>query len=160
MPCRKCLEGIPVHSFDKLGVMSDGKTTLYYTKPSIAVEDHSPDNVADFISHFEDTRPNNWFWIFDCKGMKSKDFISNGSGRKMTEILQTPHYSTLSGVFIVNATMTMKVFLGIIKPFLKRETTAKIHLCSSGLISFADKLQSIGSAQKDIQKVINLVNAP
>ena len=156
MPCKKCLVK-PVHSFSKIGTLGDGASALYYTKPSIAQEDDSPDNMTDFFEHFEDTRPNPWFWIFDCKDMKSKDFISNGSGIKMAGVLQTSHYETLKGVFIINPTMTMRVFLGIIRPFLKKETNSKIHMCSLGLINTVDKLQKIGTSQKDIQFIMKLI---
>ena len=156
MPCKKCIIK-PVHSFDKIGILADGTTSLYYTKPALATEDESPDSINDFIQHFEDTRPNSWFWIFDCKDMKSKNFVSNGSGLKMAKLIQTEYYSSLNGIIVINPSTTMNIFLGIIRPFLKSETKAKIHVCSLGLINIVNKLQSIGSTQKDIQKVITMI---
>jgi len=150
MPCPKCL-GSPAHSFEKVG------DNLYYTKPANAKEDESVDDVDNFIQHFEDTQPYPWYWVFDCKDMKSRKFISNGSGLRMARIIQTERYSTLKGIFIIHPTTSINIFLGIAKHFLKEDMKSKIHVCSLGPIQLANKLQEIGSSAGDIQNVVRRI---
>jgi len=159
MPCKVCAEkGITAHSFQKLGTLNDGKTNIFYTSPRRAViQKDTPANVDNYIEHLKDTLPGPWIWIFDAKDMKSNDFISNGSGKKILDILQTDYYNTLKCVYIVNPTTPMRMFLGIMRPFMKKETNERVYMCSLGLIEMVDKLQKVGINAPELSTVVKLV---
>jgi hypothetical protein len=146
MNCPRCeLTGGRAHSFEKIGTLNDSKTNLFYTCPSLAEEqDDSPEAVQYYLAHFESTRPNPWIWVFDCKGMKSKDLIKSGIGKKFVEAVQKNYYETLMGVYILNPNIAVKTLLTFVSPFLRKETKAKIHLCSLGPIDTINTFERLG----------------
>ena len=150
MPCKLCEEsGGTAHSFQKLGTLNDGQTNIFYTSPRRAlIKKDTPEN---------DTLPNPWIWIFDAKGMKTNDFISNGSGKKVIDIMQEIYGKTLKCAYIVNPTTPMRMFLGIMRPFMKKETNARVYMCSLGLIEMVNKLQEVGINAAELATVVNLV---
>jgi hypothetical protein len=144
--CSRCQEtNGRAHSFEKIGVLKDNKTTVYYTNPALAEEeDDSPEAVQYYLAHFESTRPNSWIWLFNCKGMKTKDLIKSGMAKKLAETVQKTYFDTLLGIYIINPTFSIKTLITFLSPFLRKETKARIHLCSLGLIDTMNKLESAG----------------
>ena len=161
MPCKKCIEnGGKSHSFDKIGILNDGITHIYYTSPIRAEEVKSPDDELDlFGEHLKDTLPNKWIWIFDSKGMKARDFISGSSGKKMVELIQEKYQDKLIGVYIVNPTSILKLFLNLINPFIKNDIKSRVHTCSLGLIDTVNKLQNAGVSTKDLHVIMKLIQS-
>jgi len=117
----------------------------------------SPENVDYYIEHLKDTLPDPWIWIFDAKDMTSSDYVSNGSGKKMINIMESEYYKTLRCVYVVNPTTTMRMFLGVMRPFLKKETNSHIYMCSLGLIEVIEKLQGVGVTGGDLATIMQLV---
>ena len=158
MPCKLCAEIPGTHSFQKLSKLKDGKTNIFYTAPRRAksIKD-TPENVDFYIEHLKDTLPDPWIWIFDAKDMTTKDFISNGSGQKMIGVIESDSYKSLKCVYIMNPTTTMRMFLGIMRPFMKKETNARFYMCSLGLIEAIDKLQGAGVQGGDLATIIKLL---
>ena len=159
MPCKLCAEsGGTAHSFQKLGTLQDGQTNIFYTSPRRAlIKKDTPDNVDNYIEHLKDTSPNPWIWIFDAKDMKTNDFISNGSGKKVINVMQETYGKTLKCVYIVNPTTPMRIFLGLMRPFMQKEMNARVYMCSLGLIEMVNKLQEVGINGADLATVVNLV---
>ena len=146
MVCSRCAAtNGTAHSFECLGSLKDSKTNLFYTCPQAAEEqEDSPEAVSYYLAHFESTRPNPWIWIFDCRGIKSKDLIKSGMAKKLAETVQKTYFDSLIGVYIVNPTLTIKALLTFLSPFLRKETKAKLHVCSLGLIDTINKLEIAG----------------
>ena len=159
MPCKLCAEsGGTAHSFKKLGTLQDGQTNIFYTSPRRAlIKKDTPENVDDYIEHLKDTSPNPWIWIFDAKDMKTNDFISNGSGKKVIEVIQEKYSKTLKCVYIVNPTTPMRIFLGLMRPFMNKETNARVYMCSLGLIEMVNKLQEVRINGAELATLVNLV---
>ena len=159
MPCKLCAEsGGTAHSFKKLGTLQDGQTNIFYTSPRRAlIKKDTPENVDDYIEHLKDTSPNPWIWIFDAKDMKTSDFISNGSGKKVIDVIQETYSKTLKCVYIVNPTTPMRMFLGLMRPFMKKESNDRLYMCSLGLIEMVNKLQEVGINATELATVVNLV---
>ena len=159
MTCRRCAAtNGKSHSFEKIGILKDTKTAVYYTSPKLALEpEDSPEAVEDYLLHFNTTRPNPWIWIFDCKGMKSKDLIVSGVGKRLAEALQTNYIDTLKGVYVINPTWAMKAFLNFIMKFLHPNTRALVHVCSLGPLDILQRLQSIGL--EDNQNLIRFLQS-
>jgi hypothetical protein len=155
MLCPRCATtNGKAHSFEKIGTLKDNKTNLFYTCPGMAEEqDDSPEAVSYYLAHFETTRPNPWIWMFDCRGIKSKDLIRSGMAKKLAEVVQKTYFDTLLGVYIVNPSMTIKTLLAFLSPFLRKETKAKIHLCSLGLIDTINKLEIAGVQRNDLHTI-------
>jgi len=158
MPCKLCTEVPGAHSFQKLGTLNDRKTNIFYTSPRRAMsKKDTPENVDFYIEHLKETLPNPWIWIFDAKGMTTRDFISNGSGKKMIDVIETDSYKTLKCVYIMNPTTTMRIFIGLMRPFMKKETNARFYMCSLGLIEAMDKLQGAGVVPGDLGSIMKLL---
>lgn len=152
LSCPRCLEtNGKAHNFEKIGVLKDSNTNIFYTCPGLAQDqDDSPEAVSYYLAHFETTKPNPWIWIFDCRGIKSKDLIKSGMAKKLAETIQKSYFDTLLGVYIVNPTITIKALLTFLSPFLCKETKAKLHICSLGLIDTMNKLERVGVQKLDI----------
>ena len=144
--CPRCREtGGKAHSFIKLGSLKNTQTNIFYTAPSKCLEpEDSPEAIAYYMAHFEETRPNKWIWIFDCQGMKTKDLIKSGVAKKLAELVQKTYIDTLESVYIVNPTWSIKTLVTFLTPFLLKETRSRIHLCSNGILDTIQKLESIG----------------
>ena len=160
MVCIRCqATNGKAHSFEKIGSLKDNKTNLYYTCPALAEEqDDSPEGLTYYLAHFEATKPNPWIWIFDCKGMKSKDLIKSGLGKRMAEVVQQTYFDTLLGIYILNPTFGIKALIAFINPFLKKETKAKIHVCSLGPIDMINRLESIGVQRNDLLTITKKIS--
>lgn len=149
--CPRCQAKPGAHSFEKVGVLQDGKTNVFYTCPAQAIEaEDSPEAIQYYLAHFEQTKPNSWIWIFDCKGMKAKDLIKSGMGKKLAETVQKTYFDTLIGIYIINPNWTMKALITFLKPFLLKETYQRIHLCSLGLIDTVNRLERAGVQKSDM----------
>ena len=161
MPCELCLKtDNKAHSFVKICTLEDN-TALFYTAPRLAeVQTDTPDNVQFYVDHFDETFPNPWIWIFDCKDMKANNFISNGVGRRVADLLQTEKYQTLKTIYIINPNMILRMFIKFISPFLKDATKARFKVLSLGPIEILSTLQGHGVNQENIQKVLRLVAKP
>lgn len=150
--CTRCqTTGGKAHSFERIGCLTDGKTNVFYTAPANAMEeDDSPEAVTYYLAHFEETRPNTWIWVFNCKGMKTRDLIKSGIGRKLAEVVQQTYFDTLLGIYIVNPSWAMKALIAFLKPFLRKETYQRIHVCSLGLIDTVNTLERVGLPRTDM----------
>jgi len=157
MPCRKCIQtSIKYHSFDRIGVLADGKT-IYYTAPARTQEkEDSPEVVDYYIQHFEETRPNKWIWVFDCQGMKSSDLLK-GCGKRIKEIVHNNCFDTLTAIYIVNPTWAIKTLTGFIKPFVLKENREKLHICSLGPIDVITRLQASGIPPAELSQIMRLI---
>jgi hypothetical protein len=145
------------HSFQKVATLTSS-TNLFYTAPALAEEaDDSPDALPYYLAHIEDTRPNPWIWIFDCKGMLSKDLLKNGMGKRLSEVVQTNTFDTLVAVYIVNPTWTIKTLLTFLHPFLRKEMRAKLHVCSLGPLDTLQRIQSLGVKEGEIHSITRLL---
>jgi hypothetical protein len=49
------------------------------------------------------------------------------------------------------------MFLGIMRPFMKKETNVRVYMCSLGLIEMVNKLQEVGINAAELATVVNLV---
>jgi hypothetical protein len=145
-PCERCrITNGKAHSFIKMGTLKNSETNIFYTAPSKCLEpEDSPEAIAYYMAHFEETRPNKWIWIFDCQGMKTKDLIKSGVAKKLAELVQKTYFDTLQSIYIVNPTWQIKTLLTFLTPFLLKETRSRIHLCSNGILDTIHKLESIG----------------
>jgi len=157
MPCRKCIEYKQnFHSFEKIGILADGKTTIFYTSPASTSEpEDSPEAIDFYLQHFEETRPNQWIWVFDCQGMKSRDLLKN-SGKRLTDAIQKNYFETLAGIYIVNPTWAMKTLIAFISPFVLKETRSKLHVCPLGAIDAITRLQKIGVSGTELSQLTRL----
>ena len=68
----------------------------------------------------------------------------------MAETVQNTYYETLMGVYIINPTTTIRALLTFLSPFLRKESKAKIHVCSLGPIDTINRLESLGVQKQDI----------
>jgi hypothetical protein len=135
-------------------MLNDGKTGVFYTCPAQASEaDDSPEAVTYYLTHFEATKPNPWIWIFDCKGMKVRDLIKSGVGKKLAETVQKTYFDTLLGIYIVQPNWAMKALITFLKPFLRKETFARIHMCSLGLIDTVNTLERAGLPKYELSSL-------
>ncbi len=152
MSCSRCLAtNGKAHSFEKIGILQDNSTNLFYTCPANALEqDDSPEALQYYLAHFESTRPNPWIWIFNCRGVNSKDLIKSGLGRRLADSVQQNCFDTLRGIYIINPTTTIRALILFLYPFLKKDIKSKIHICSLGPIDAINKLQSLGINTQDI----------
>ena len=164
MPCKLCTQqGQMPHSFQKLGTLKDGKTSIYYTSPrrcsyaTEGVKRESIENTEYYQEHFKDTLPDPWIWVFDAKDMKNSQYISTSGARKMIQIIETEYSKTLKCVYIVNPTTAMRVFLGVMRPFLSKEANERVYMCSLGPIEVIDKLQGLRIGQAELLKVLKLM---
>jgi hypothetical protein len=144
--CPRCTEtGGRAHSFEWIGHLRDGVTNIFYTSLANSKDpEDSPDTLAGYLFHMQETRPYPWIWIVDCRGMKSKDLLCSGLGKALTDIVQHTYIETLSGVYILHPSIAMNALIQCIKPFLYKETRQRIHLCSLGLIDTVNRLESAG----------------
>ena len=148
--CQKCQTSPkPAHSFEKLGTLLDGKTAVFYTAARYDADD-SPEAIQYYLQHFQETRPNPWIWIYDCKGMVSKDLVQSSSGKQMAEIVQRDYGDTLLGVYIVNPNWAIKALVQFLLPFMKKEIRQRVHMCSLGILDTVQKLEKAGVQQQQI----------
>jgi hypothetical protein len=49
------------------------------------------------------------------------------------------------------------MFLGLMRPFMKKETNERVYMCSLGLIEMVDKLQKVGMNAPELSTVVKLV---
>ena len=148
------------HSFERLGVLSDSRTQLYYSCPAMQEEDdNTPEAIQYYVAHFESTRPHPWVWVFNCKGMRAADLIRSGLARKMAETAQQPHFDTLREVYIVNPTTTMRALLAFLSPFLKKEMRARIKVCTLGPIDTIHTLERIGVQPSELTAITRKLTA-
>lgn len=161
MPCERCIfTNGKAHSFEKIGSIESKKINIFYTRPSLAQEqDDSPSALTYYLQHFEETRPHHWIWIFDCQGMKSKDLIQSGLGKQLAQTVQQTYFDTLDGIFILNPNWAIKALLAFIKPFLRKETLSKIHLCSNGNLDAIHKIQTFGVSPSDISTLTRKITS-
>lgn len=159
--CPRCqATGGKAHSFEKVGMLQDGKTLVFYTCPAQATEaEDSPEAVQYYLTHLEATRPHPWIWIFDCKGMKAKDLIQSGMGRHLADTVQKTYFDTLLGIYIVHPSWAMKTLIRFLKPFLRKETYARIHLCSLGLIDTVNTLERAGIPRYEMANLTKKLTA-
>lgn len=71
--------------------------------------------------------------------------------------MQETYGKTLKCVYIVNPTTPMRIFLGLMRPFMQKEMNARVYMCSLGLIEMVNKLQEVGINGADLATVVNLV---
>lgn len=155
--CHRCTEtGGEAHSFYHIGTLGHNKKThLYYTKPADATDiDESPEAIAIYLHHFEQTKPHPWIWILDCQGLKTKDFLHSGLGRRITEVVKTTYIDTLQGIYVVNPTWGMKTLLTFITPLLSKESKARIHCCNLGLLDVMARLETLGLPAKETNALL------
>jgi hypothetical protein len=152
--CPRCKENSKAHSFEKLGTLRDGVTNVFYTNPALATEpDDSPEAYQYYMAHFQDTEPHPWIWIFDCKGMKTKDLTQSRLAKKLMDGIQTKYKDSLRGIFIINPVWCITSLFTVIKPFLHKEAKSKVHICSLGLIDTINKLETAGVHSTTLQKL-------
>ena len=153
--CPRCIAtNGKAHSFEMIGYLRDGQTHIYYTSVADATEaDDSPESVSYYLHHFEETKPHKWIWIFDCKGMQTKDLIKSGMSKKLSDTVQNTYHNTLLHVYIINPTMAIRALLTFLHPFLLKETRNKIHVCSLGLIDTINKLETAGVPGTEIKGI-------
>ncbi len=150
--CQRCqLTNNKAHSFEKLGTLRDGVTNIFYTNP--LEPDDSPDAYQYYMAHFQETEPNPWIWIFDCKGMKTKDLTQSKLARILIEGIQSKYKDTLRGIFIINPVWCITSLFTVMKPFIHKEAKSKIHICSLGLIDTINKLENAGVHSTTLQKL-------
>lgn len=158
MPCRKCQINPRAHSFQLLGTLQDTTTRVYYTSPRLALEpEDSPEAVEYYLEHFKETRPNPWIWVFDCQGMKSRDLILSGVGKRLAEALQKNYIDTLKGVYVIHPTWAMKTFLTFILRFITKESASRIHICSLGPLDVMQRFQALGLSQQGQQAFLKVI---
>jgi hypothetical protein len=155
MTCPRCAEtGGRAHSFETIGTLSDGKTAIIYSRPSLGTEpEDAPDNIYYYTLHFASTQPNPWIWILDFRGSKVADFLKSGIGPNLRQAIQANQFNNLSGLFIVNPSWAFKAVLAFIKPLLKKETFAKIHLCSLGPIDIIHRIEHLGIGRPELHVI-------
>jgi hypothetical protein len=155
--CPRCKENNKAHSFEKLGTLRDGMTNIFYTNP--IEPDDSPEAYQYYMAHFQDTEPNPWIWIFDCKGMKAKDLTHSKLAKRLIDSIQSKYKDTLRGIFIINPNWCITSLFTVVKPFLHKEAKSKVHICSLGLIDTINKLETAGVHSTTLQKLtIRLAN--
>ena len=157
--CQRCqATNGRAHSFQKVATLEASSTNIFYTAPALAEEaEDSPEALQHYLAHFEDTKPTSWVWIFDCKGMVSKDLVKSGMGKRLAEIVQANYFDTLLGVYIVNPTWAMKTLLAFLMPFLRKDTRAKLHVCSLGPLDTVQRIQSLGVKGNEINSITRLL---
>lgn len=153
--CPRCKETSGrAHSFELVGSLRDNITNIFYTSLGESTEpEDSPDTLAGYLFHMQETRPHSWIWILDCRGMKSKDLLRSGLVKALTDILQRITIETLIGVYILNPTIAMNAVIQCIKPFLYKETRQRIHVCNMGLIDTVNRLESAGVTRHAMIKI-------
>jgi hypothetical protein len=129
--------------FEKVSTLENG-TPVFYTNTQ------GGENMEKFVENFKEAG-DSWIWIVNCKGLKSKNF---GHGQGAADILQN---SGIEKFFLVNPTLSVKIFSTIVWPFLKTETKKKIHICSSGPIHTMDTLEKIGMNKKDLMNIVQRI---
>jgi hypothetical protein len=153
--CSRCkATNNKAHSFEKLGTLRDGITNIFYTCPALATEpDDSPEAFQYYMAHFQETEPQPWIWIFDCKGIKTKDLTQSKLARKLIDAIQTKYKDSLKGIFIINPIWCITSFFTVVKPFLHKDAKSKVHMCSLGLIDTINKLENMGVHSNALQKI-------
>ncbi len=160
MPCPRCKENSKAHSFEKLGTLRDGVTNIFYTCPAEATEpDDTPDAFQYYMSHFQETEPHPWIWIFDCQGMKAKDLTKSTLARKLTDAVQAKYKDSLLGIFVINPIWSITSLFTVIKPFLHKEAKSKVHICSLGLIDTINKLENFGVHTTTLKKLTTRITS-
>jgi len=159
MPCSICSTNMVAHSFERIGTLADGKTNIFYSSPRrIKVCNEPPEQYISNISeHLKESLPNRWIWIFDGKDMPSGSMISASTARRIADIVQNEYATTLQIIYVVNPTTPMRLLLGAIRPFLKKEANARIYMCSLGLIEVINKLQGVGVTKDDLARIMKLL---
>jgi hypothetical protein len=166
MTCPRCaVTGGRAHSFEQIGLLADGKTSIIYSCPSLGLDpEDSPDSVYYYTLHIASTQPNPWIWILDFRGSKVSDFIKSGLGPHLRTAIQSNNFTNLSGLFIVNPNWAFKAILAFIKPLLKKETFAKIHLCTLGPIDTLHRIEHLGIGRPELhlitRKITTGVSSP
>jgi hypothetical protein len=147
------------HSFERIGTLADGKTSIFYSSPRrIKLCNESPEQYIKNISeHLKESLPNPWIWIFDGKDMPPGSMVGASTGRRIADIIQNEYATTLQIIYVVNPTTPMRLLLGAIRPFLKKEANARIYMCSLGLIEVVNKLQGAGVTKDDLARIMKLL---
>ena len=158
MPCSICPQS-KIHSFERIGTLADGKTNIFYSSPRrIQISNEPPEQYIKNISeHLKESLPNPWIWIFDGKDMPAGSMISASTGRRIADIVQNEYATTLQKIYVVNPTTPMRLFLGVLRPFLKKEANDRIYMCSLGLVEVINKLQEVGVTKDDLAIIMRLL---
>ncbi len=153
--CSRCKEtGGRAHSFEYIGILRDNTTHIFYTSLADSSEpEDSPDTLAGYLYHMNETRPHPWIWILDCKGMKSADLLRSGLVKALTDVVQFTNIETLLSVYILHPTIAMNAVIQCIKPFLYKETRQRIHVCNMGLIDTVNRLETAGVTRPAMIKI-------
>jgi len=131
--------------------LEDG-TLVIYTAPSKSKEDTSR-SVLHYIDHFEDTKPNKWFWILDCKDMKSMNLLTKYNiDLSIVNLIQTTYADTLLKIYIINPTWAIRLLINFIMPFFS--STLHRRLVCIEEIDTISILKAAGISDKTITKIL------
>lgn len=143
MSCPKCREGRKAHSFEKLGTLQNG-VNIYYTCPARR-DDFNDDNfLPDFSQHLRATEGNPWIWIFDCNQYEAKHMLGIRDSLGLLKLFETTYKETLQAMYVVNEAWYFHLFLASVKPFMKRETAAKLVQIGGSPLQAALELERRG----------------
>jgi hypothetical protein len=151
------LTGGKSHHFEKLGTFlsNDTPVSIFYTNPAHTIEViDAPEAPQWWMSHFEETRPNKWIWIFDCQHTSNSQLMSIHSAKRLMNLMYETHKDTLQSIHILQPSWTMKTFLQIITPFAKKDVRHRLHVYSHGLLDTVSKFQDLGIKGQELQTLM------
>lgn len=165
MTCPRCqLTGGRSHHFERLGGFNsnDSPVSIFYTNPARTIETiDAPEAPQWWMAHFESTRPNKWIWIFDCRNTSNSQLMSIQSAKRLVNLMYETHKDTLQGIHVLQPSWTMKTFLQILMPFVKKDVRHRLHIHSNGLLDTVSKFQAMGIQGQELQTLTkNLQSIP
>lgn len=123
--CKICDEDPTSHSFEFIGETTDAKN-IYYTCPSKATKYWDTKGI---LSHYEELLDANnnhhWIWVFDSQGFGLKHSMEFATALGLLKILKK-HNESLCEIRIINPTIYIKSFYGLLKPFINQDIIDRI----------------------------------
>jgi hypothetical protein len=162
--CPRCqLMGGKSHHFENLGtfLLADKPVSIFYTNPARTVESaDAPEAPQWWMSHFESTKPNKWIWIFDCQHTSSSQMMSIQSAKRLVSLMYEVHKDTLQGIYVVQPSWSIKTFLQILTPFVKKDVRHRLHIYSNGLLDTVSKFKGLGIKGQELQTLMKNLQSP
>lgn len=143
MSCPKCQLGRKAHSFEAKGTLQNG-VRIFYTCPAEREEFNDDNFLEEFSHHLQATENKPWIWIFDCKGYQAKHMLSLKDSMGLLRLFETTYRHSLQAMYVINEAWYFHLFLKSVKPFMKKETSEKLHQIKGSPLETTVELQKRG----------------
>jgi len=129
----------------------------YYISAARAIDYKETEKTYSYFkSHIESASHNKWISIIDCAGMKQRHYSSIGLIHKVVKLLTTEHKDKLEKIWILHPNSWVRATLAIVKPFLSKETQAKIRIFDSNKLILYTDLEKAGLTGKGLLWLISV----